>query len=151
MLKLTWHQSAMKISIIHSQHSLPFSSNKMSVESTWFSTYFYKTRNYKTNNIILKLHRLRAMTIDKASQWSISQYMIKKFIISYSCLLFHTHYYSYCFMSLVKKQPFVAFGAIKSSHFTGQCYYNIWCLIHPQLFSFIFSLFLDIRIFIFSK
>ena len=50
----------------------------------WFSTYKIK---HKTNNIILKLHRLKAMAFDKASQWSISQNMIKEFIISYSCLL----------------------------------------------------------------
>ena len=30
--------------------------------------YIYTKQNYKTNNIILKLHRLRAMTFDKASQ-----------------------------------------------------------------------------------
>ena len=30
--------------------------------------YIYTKQNYKKNNIILKLHRLRAMTFDKASQ-----------------------------------------------------------------------------------
>ena len=59
-------------------------------------------------------------------------------------VLFHTHV-------SCKSSHIVAFGAIKSSRFACQCYYNIKRLIRLQLFFFICSLFLNIGIFLFPK
>ena len=99
-----------------------------------FST--YKT-NYKTNNIISKLHRLRAFTFERKR---CSDLFCKTWLKN---SLFHTHVSS-------KSNHIVAFREIKIPGFAHQCYYNRWSLVRPQLICYLFS-FYQIRIFIFPN
>ena len=94
-----------------------------SSQLAWFSTY---EMNYKTNNVIIKLHRLRAMTFEKVLQWSIFYFTIENF------WQFFKSYY-------VKIKRICSFSTVYLAKFCD--FSNLRKFIHCTFFCFVYNLF----------